>query len=130
MANYRDKYKAFFGIDFNRNLEVHHIDFNRENNSIDNLVAIPRIIHNEYHRIMTYLSYPFPFVGENVPNGFVDLRISSPVVMFYLTELEALLPILTSCWKWIAWKRDGYAMSLLNIFSDDIEKYNIDIKKR
>ena len=128
MANYRDKYKEFFGIDFNRNLEVHHIDFNRENNSIDNLVAIPRIIHNEYHRIITALSYP-PAV-ENGATGFVDLRISSPVVMYYLTELEALSPILTSCWKWLAWKRDGYAMSLLCIFSDDIEKYNIDIKKR
>ena len=30
--------------------EIHHIDFNRENNDISNLVALPKKVHRDYHK--------------------------------------------------------------------------------
>jgi hypothetical protein len=30
--------------------EVHHIDFNHNNNSIDNLIAVPKIVHVTIHK--------------------------------------------------------------------------------
>ena len=35
-----------------RGLEVHHIDMNKLNNKIDNLIAIPKNVHEEIHRLM------------------------------------------------------------------------------
>lgn len=30
--------------------DVHHIDFNHNNNSLDNLIAIPKVIHTVIHQ--------------------------------------------------------------------------------
>jgi hypothetical protein len=37
----------------NRSYDVHHIDGNKENNSIDNLIAIPNKLHKEIHFLMS-----------------------------------------------------------------------------
>jgi hypothetical protein len=47
--NYRKLYKKLVG-DIPKNWEIHHIDFNHENNSIDNLIAVPSIVHMVIHQ--------------------------------------------------------------------------------
>ena len=47
--NYRLFYEKQTGEKIPENFEVHHIDHNRKNNSIDNLVAIPKKLHKKYH---------------------------------------------------------------------------------
>ena len=47
--NYRQYYKEYYGIDFGKDMDVHHLDFNRDNNSIDNLLLIPKEVHNKFH---------------------------------------------------------------------------------
>ena len=42
MANYRQMYKQYYGINFGREYHVHHIDCNHENDAIGNLVLLPR----------------------------------------------------------------------------------------
>ena len=47
--NHRQYYKEYYGIDFGEDMDVHHLDFNRDNNCIDNLLLIPKEIHNKFH---------------------------------------------------------------------------------
>ena len=51
MANfdYRQYYKEFFGIDFDKEYAIHHIDFDRGNNDISNLLLLPIKLHSKYH---------------------------------------------------------------------------------
>ncbi len=47
------QYKKFYEFKTEKqiplNFEIHHLDFNRNNNKIDNLVAIPKTLHQNYH---------------------------------------------------------------------------------
>ena len=48
-VDYRQLYKEHYGIEFDQNMAVHHIDFDRSNNNIDNLLLMPRSLHQKYH---------------------------------------------------------------------------------
>lgn len=58
-TDYRRFYKDYYGIDFGLDFDVHHIDFNRENNRIDNLILLPKEVHRTYHK------FEFPLPLEN-----------------------------------------------------------------
>tara|TARA_S200002703_G_C3736998_1_gene226584 strand:- start:674 stop:880 length:207 start_codon:yes stop_codon:yes gene_type:complete len=47
--NYRKLYENKIGKIPN-DWEIHHIDFNHNNNNIDNLIAIPKIVHVVIHQ--------------------------------------------------------------------------------
>lgn len=47
--NYRELYKDYYGIDFDNYFDVHHIDRNRENNDINNLLLLPSKLHSQFH---------------------------------------------------------------------------------
>lgn len=51
MEDYRKKYEKKLDLKIPRNYVIHHIDFNRENNDIHNLVMLPRELHNKYHNL-------------------------------------------------------------------------------
>ena len=59
--NYRKIYKKRYGIDFSADYEIHHIDMNRSNNDIENLILLPkelhRKLHNTYNNIYLSLDY-------------------------------------------------------------------------
>lgn len=63
--NYRQYYKEYYGIEFGKEYSVHHIDMNRDNNDISNLLLLPRFIHNKLH--LMYNSY------KNSHNKFTDI---------------------------------------------------------
>jgi len=48
--NYRKFYEQKTGKKIPKDFDIHHIDFNRENNDIMNLVAIPKKLHHNYHK--------------------------------------------------------------------------------
>lgn len=48
--NYRRIYQNHLNYELPQNFDVHHIDHNFKNNKIGNLVAIPKTLHDEYHR--------------------------------------------------------------------------------
>lgn len=54
LKDYRLKYKRYYGIDFNSDYVIHHIDLNHNNNDIDNLILLPKELHERYH---FYLSF-------------------------------------------------------------------------
>ena len=48
--NYRKAYKQRYRIDFGSDYDIHHIDMNRENNNIQNLILLPKELHQRLHR--------------------------------------------------------------------------------
>ena len=76
--NYRDKYKRRFGIDFGPDMAVHHIDFDRSNNDISNLILLPSKLHAKYHwhvsaldndghGLISFLAHPLPAGDDCFP---------------------------------------------------------------
>ena len=55
--NYRQYYKNYFGIDFGRDYVIHHVNFNRDDNDIGNLLLMPRELHGKYHMNLNYFEY-------------------------------------------------------------------------
>tara|TARA_R100000458_G_C8046574_1_gene95603 strand:- start:291 stop:497 length:207 start_codon:yes stop_codon:yes gene_type:complete len=47
--NYRKLYENNNGK-IPKDWEVHHIDFNHNNNNIDNLIAVPKMVHIVIHQ--------------------------------------------------------------------------------
>lgn len=48
--NYRKYYEKCIGQKVSDDFHIHHLDSDRENNHIHNLVAIPKKLHSSYHR--------------------------------------------------------------------------------
>jgi len=53
--NARTFYLKTTGIKPNRSIHVHHLDKNRDNNSIENLIHLPSRVHLRYHRFRFHL---------------------------------------------------------------------------
>lgn len=47
--DYRKLYKEHYHIEFDNTYAVHHIDGNRDNNNISNLLLMPRDLHALWH---------------------------------------------------------------------------------
>lgn len=69
--NYRLYYKKYYNIEFDKKYEVHHIDFNRDNNEISNLLLLPRELHQKYHNWLQ------EHCGVDNKNGIIELPTNS-----------------------------------------------------
>ena len=54
---YRNYYKKFFEIQFDNSFDVHHINGNREDNDIDNLLLLPKMLHRKLHIVLYNASF-------------------------------------------------------------------------
>lgn len=54
--NYRKFYEEQTKTKLPKHFDVHHIDHDRTNNSIENLIAIPKNIHQKYHWYFNQIS--------------------------------------------------------------------------
>lgn len=109
MKNYRKKYKLYYNIDFGAEYSVHHIDGNRQNNDISNLVLLPRKLHSKYH-----------FLKQIVEEQPLPLQISGNGMhaqSYFLNCLEQFLETLRECNKWYDYKMflDGKIPNIHNI---------------
>lgn len=50
--DYRKLYKEKLNIEFDNSYEIHHLDLNHQNNSFDNLLLLPKSLHQEYHKAL------------------------------------------------------------------------------
>lgn len=48
--DYRKIYETVLMEKIPKNFEIHHIDLNHKNNDIRNLIAIPKSLHQNFHR--------------------------------------------------------------------------------
>lgn len=45
----RKLYKKHYGMDFGSSYDIHHIDLNKNNNDISNLLLLPQELHRRFH---------------------------------------------------------------------------------
>lgn len=64
-SRYRKFYETVTGLEIPDNHEIHHLDFNRKNNSIDNLVALPKELHRKYHNTLASAKINFAHLTEH-----------------------------------------------------------------
>lgn len=113
LKNYREKYKRYFNINFDQRYVIHHIDLDRTNNDISNLLLLPRELHEKYHLILNALS-----VCPEKPkaDGFLDVRLSNIEMTNYSFVLFEMLPeVIKECQKWLALKREKYSPAAIKL---------------
>lgn len=101
IKNYRTKYKRYFGIDFDQNFDIHHINFDRSDNEIKNLLLLPKELHAKYHFILNAIG---------ATNGNADLTLNNLNVTEYNSLIFEQLPaVLAECRKWQKLKEYRYS---------------------
>lgn len=96
--NYRKFYKEITRHDIPKDFDIHHIDFDRSNNVIENLVAIPRIVHQEYHKTLPYITESIkininanPMSYNYLLNSLNKHAICCEVIHYFLYLRDALI---------------------------------------
>lgn len=97
--NYRRKYKRYYGIDFSSEYDIHHIDFDRTNNDISNLLLLPKELHARYHRLINDL-------GGKDKNGFIKINILINLLVsnYALPIMEQLCATIQEVEEWVSFK--------------------------
>ena len=105
MRDYRQIYKDHYRVEFSRDYDIHHIDLNRENNEIDNLLLLPKKLHHQYHFALDYLTamakeedYPehlCMFSGKIEESGRISYKIGA---------LKRFASALEECSAWYDFK--------------------------
>lgn len=100
LKNYRLKYKRYYDIDFDSSYDVHHIDFDRTNNDINNLILLPKELHSKYHLLINELGGADNY-GTVKFNVFINLLVSN----YNASILEELGAVLQDINKWVVYKQ-------------------------
>lgn len=107
VKSYRERYKRHFGISFGADMVVHHIDFDRTNNEVKNLLLLPRELHEKYHLIMNAIG---------ATKGVADLTLNNYNMLEYNNTLFEQLPdVISECRKWQRLKEYRYSEVAYNL---------------
>lgn len=100
MTDYKKLYAQTYGITWDADLEIHHIDRNRQNNDISNLILLPGYLHHELHICLNGAV----FMCEPVTAGDVIERMMERVFNYGDScdqqAFLSLLLVLSECKKW------------------------------
>lgn len=107
-SNYRQYYKEYYGIDFGKEFSVHHIDMNRDNNDISNLLLLPKEVHNRFH--LSAYSYKEGIESIN-PNLN---RICACGLNYEINMLKTYIDTIIEIQKWIGYKDTCYKFFSVN----------------
>lgn len=101
LKNYRYKYKKYYDIDFSKDYDIHHIDFDRNNNEINNLILLPKKLHNKYHLLCNML-FGATIGGEKK----IDVSLELYNVSHTADVLEKFAQTLKEMKEWVIYKND------------------------
>ena len=100
MTNYKKLYAQTYGITWDADLEIHHIDRNRQNNNISNLILLPCHLHHELHNCLNEAK----FINEPVDVRYLIETMMGCMFNFgqsYHQEIFLRLSyILSECKRW------------------------------
>lgn len=114
--DYRRYYKQRYGIEFGSDYEIHHIDMNRSNNDIKNLILLPKELHHKIHKTMM----EYPLMGTDSFTMFTFTSCSNQLICsFFADALRAAAEIYKECQYWASCKE----MEELAIAAGDKPKY-------
>lgn len=100
LKNYRLKYKRYYNIEFSGSYDIHHIDFDRKNNDISNLLLLPKELHAKYHLLINELG-GVDKCGNIHCSVYINLCVSN----FNAPILEQLGAVLQDINKWVIYKQ-------------------------
>ena len=94
--NYRKFYQDELGVTIPKGFDIHHIDEDNQNNIIENLVALPRKLHQKYHElsIIRSISIDTEISFQNCNRG----------LCFELPILENFHNVLQECFPYIVYR--------------------------
>lgn len=92
-SNYRQYYKDYFGIEFGSEMAVHHIDFDRSNNDIGNLLLIPKELHAKYHMRISQLG--------GAHSGMIDPDMRICGNTYRTSALRGLAEVFDEVMEWL-----------------------------
>lgn len=100
--NYRKLYRDTFSLRKQQleGFDIHHIDLNRENNSISNLVALPSELHRQFH--LNLSSVPEVITVTKELRSIVDG--GNGYGEFSLNALSRYIEIKNECNKWLDYR--------------------------
>lgn len=110
MENYRKIYEKKCNIKIPKNYEIHHVDFNRENNNIRNLVMLPKEIHQEYHKAYEELN---SFYIQKEIISIIDK--GNGINEIYKNKYEKFIRIWEECCKYANYR--DFCLGLIPNFS-------------
>jgi hypothetical protein len=99
MINYRKLYSDEI-CKVPDNFDIHHLDFNHENNDIGNLLMLPRKLHQRFHELKNQL--PKDLI---IPIHIKDItEKGSSGAFYYLNLVSQLLETNIECNQWANYK--------------------------
>lgn len=121
---YKRLYKEYYGINFDGNFDIHHINGDCEDNNIANLVLLPKELHRIYHKVEYECFSNTPTTwglftslrtcDENAEN----LAKLNQLFYWYDLKLQADEEIMSS-------KREGRCV--VNFYQKEVDKYGNNI---
>ena len=110
IMNYRKIYEMETKTKVPVSFDIQHLDFNRENNNISNLVALPCDLHSKFHK--TYNALYIPDKSDLIPKNSFQTGIVN-ICMQTITEYNIVYSEVIS---WITYR--DYLMGILpNIYN-------------
>lgn len=94
--NYRKFYKDYYGIDFGPEYDIHHIDQNRNNNDIKNLLLLPKRLHSQLHWVNNTL-----FAYFNNSKNFLQIMNNAHHCNYLSSTVEMWRVLCEEMPKWI-----------------------------
>lgn len=108
MISYRKLFCDHYGIKLDSCYDIHHIDGDRTNNDIRNLMILPKSLHAMYHSAKKTVSY--------VP---LDIGSSMSMLQYYefCSDYKKFCDIVSECSVWYDYKlyMDGEMDNVHNI---------------
>ena len=96
--DYRKIYEQHYNITLENDMVIHHIDLDRSNNDISNLLMLPRSLHSKYHMCLNALRRN----GDRTIISY-DAKISGIAGsdnVYQTIMLERFVEALKECNKW------------------------------
>ena len=89
MKDYKKIYRNTLSIKWDSNFyEIHHIDMDRTNNNISNLILLPKKLHKRLHACYSKISY---YGNILAINNFNHIYLDEKVVDEYLSIKSVIL---------------------------------------
>lgn len=110
--NYRRLYEDMTGEKIPKGYEIHHIDFNKKNNDIDNLVMLPKKLHRKLHKHITMYNYQQYELDLKVKSIIETGHATNSYLKNYIiSDYLPLLETLMKCNMWVDYKM--YVMGVI-----------------
>lgn len=100
MTDYKKLYAEHFGITWEEGFEIHHIDGNRGNNDISNLILLPGELHRQLHMFLPKI---MASAGETSTRDFIERIVHRELNYGSSYDQELLLHLtstLSECERW------------------------------